>query len=169
MSAISQTTFSNAFSWMEILAFRSKCQWNLFLNALLTIGTYERVLNSFIFMFIHLIVILSILNNIESHNAINNNLWNRHDVESTPIVLAQHRTVSRAYLCHAIASRMPSFAACINQCMFTNDQIMVTDINAIKRGLSRYCPNWNVNYIWYENMNVRMSIYRYTFWCLNIS
>ena len=47
------------------------------------------------------LVILSILNNIESHNVINNNLWNRYDVGSAPIMLAQHRTVSRAYLCHA--------------------------------------------------------------------
>ena len=78
-----------------------------------------------IFMFIHLIVILSILNNIESHNVINNNLWNRYDVGSAPIV--QHRTVSRAYLCHAIVSRMAFFASCINQYIFTNDHI-----NAIK-------------------------------------
>ena len=100
-----------------------------------------------IFMFIHLNVILSILNNIESHNVKKNNLWNRDDVGFAPIVSAQHWTVSRAYLCHAIVSRMTSFASCINKCMFTNDQIMVTHINAIKSGLSRYCADWNVNYI----------------------
>ena len=83
-----------------------------------------------IFMFIHLIVILSILNNIESHNVINNNLWNRYDDGWAPIVLAQHRTVSRAYLCHAIVSRMASFASCMNQYIFKNDHI-----NAIKSGL----------------------------------
>ena len=94
-----------------------------------------------IFMFIHLIIILGMLNDIERHNVINNNLWNRCDVGSAPIVLAHHRTVSRAYLCYAIVSRMTSFASCINQCIFTNDQIMVTHINAIKSGMSRYCLN----------------------------
>ena len=68
-----------------------------------------------IFNLIHLIVILSILNNIEGHNVINNNSWDRYDVGSALIVLAQHRTVSRAYLCHAIVSRMISFASCMNQ------------------------------------------------------
>ena len=37
MDAISQTTFSNAFSWMKILKFRIKCHWSLFLRVLLTI------------------------------------------------------------------------------------------------------------------------------------
>ena len=76
-------------------------------------GRTDEYLPVCIFMFLHLLVILSILNNIEIHNVINKYLWNRYDVWSTPIVLAQHRTVSRAYLCHAIVSHMASFASCI--------------------------------------------------------
>ena len=37
MDAISQTTLSNAFSWMKILEFRLKFHWSLFLRVLLTI------------------------------------------------------------------------------------------------------------------------------------
>ena len=37
MYAISQTTFSNAFSWMKMLEFRLKCHWNLFPRVQLTI------------------------------------------------------------------------------------------------------------------------------------
>ena len=37
MAAFSQTTLSNAFSWMKILEFRLKIHWNLFLRVLLTI------------------------------------------------------------------------------------------------------------------------------------
>ena len=67
---------------------------------------------------------MSILNNIESHNVINKNLWNRYVVGSAPIMLAQHwAVVSRAYLFHAIVSPMTSFASCINHCMFTNDYL----------------------------------------------
>ena len=32
MDAISQMTFSSAFSWMKMFEFLSKCQWNLFLG-----------------------------------------------------------------------------------------------------------------------------------------
>ena len=61
-----------------------------------------------IFMFIHLIVMLCMLNNTEIHN-INNNLWNRYDVGSAPIVLAHHGTVSRAYLpCYRESHGHPS-------------------------------------------------------------
>ena len=37
MDAISQTTFSSAFSWMKMLKFRSKFRWSLFLKVQLTI------------------------------------------------------------------------------------------------------------------------------------
>ena len=111
-------------------------QFSIDMHLMCKYGRTNEYLPACIFMLIHLIVILSILNNIESHNSINNNLWNRYDVGSAPIVFAQHRTVSRAYLCHAIVSRITSFASCINQCMFTNYHI-----NATKSGLSRYCPN----------------------------
>ena len=37
MVAFSQTTLSNAFSWMKILEFRLKFHWSLFLRVLLTI------------------------------------------------------------------------------------------------------------------------------------
>ena len=37
MAAISQTTLSNAFSWMKMLEFRLKFHWSLFLSAQLTI------------------------------------------------------------------------------------------------------------------------------------
>ena len=37
MPAFSQTTLSNAFSWMKILEFRLKIHWSLFLRVLLTI------------------------------------------------------------------------------------------------------------------------------------
>ena len=37
MSVFSQTTFSNAFSWMKILEFRLKIHWSLFLRVLSTI------------------------------------------------------------------------------------------------------------------------------------
>ena len=37
MAAISQTTLSNAFSWMKILEFRLKLHWSLFLRIQLTI------------------------------------------------------------------------------------------------------------------------------------
>ena len=37
MAAISQTTFSNAFSWMKMLEFLLKFHWNLFPRAQLTI------------------------------------------------------------------------------------------------------------------------------------
>ena len=37
MAAFSQTTLSNAFSWMKILEFRLKIHWILFLRVLLTI------------------------------------------------------------------------------------------------------------------------------------
>ena len=37
MDAISQTTFSNAFSWMKIFEFRLKFHWSLFPKVLLTI------------------------------------------------------------------------------------------------------------------------------------
>ena len=37
MAAISQTTLSNAFSWMKLLEFRLKFHWSLFLRAQLTI------------------------------------------------------------------------------------------------------------------------------------
>ena len=116
-------------------------QFSIDMHCMCKYGRTNEYIPVCIFVFIHLIVILCMLNNIESHNVINNNLWNRYDVGSAPIVLAHHRTVSRAYLCHAIVSRMTSFASCINQCIFTNDQIMVTRINAIKSGMSRYCPN----------------------------
>ena len=117
-------------------------QFSIDMHCMCKYGRTNEYLPVCIFMFIHLIhVILCMLNDIESHNVINNNLWNRYDVGSAPIELAHHRTVFRAYLCHAIVSRMTSFASCINQCIFTNDQIMVTNINAIKSGMSRYCPN----------------------------
>ena len=80
-------------------------QFSIDMHCTCKYGRTNEYLPVCIFMFIHLIVILCMLNNIESHN-INNNLWNRYDVGSAPIVLAHHRTVSRAYLCHAIASRM---------------------------------------------------------------
>ena len=37
MDAISQTTFSNAFSWMKMFEFRSKFHWSLFLRVQLII------------------------------------------------------------------------------------------------------------------------------------
>ena len=37
IAAISQTTFSNAFSWMKIYEFRLRCQWSSFLRVQLTI------------------------------------------------------------------------------------------------------------------------------------
>ena len=37
MDAISQTTFSNAFSWMKIYEFRLSCHWSLFVRVQLTI------------------------------------------------------------------------------------------------------------------------------------
>ena len=37
MDAISQTTFSSAFSWMKMFEFQLKCDWSLFLRAQLTI------------------------------------------------------------------------------------------------------------------------------------
>ena len=37
MAAFSQTTLSNAFSWMKIIEFRLKFHWSLFLRVLLTI------------------------------------------------------------------------------------------------------------------------------------
>ena len=37
MDAISQTTFSNAFSWMKMFVYRLKFHWNLFLRVQLTI------------------------------------------------------------------------------------------------------------------------------------
>ena len=37
MAAFSQTTLSNAFSWMKLLEFRLKFHWSLFLRVLLTI------------------------------------------------------------------------------------------------------------------------------------
>ena len=37
MDAISQTTFSSAFSWMQMLVFRLKFHWSLFLRVHLTI------------------------------------------------------------------------------------------------------------------------------------
>ena len=37
MAAFSQTTLSNAFSWMKILEFKLKIHWSLFLSVLLTI------------------------------------------------------------------------------------------------------------------------------------
>ena len=37
MDAISQTTFSNAFSWMKMFEYRLKFHWNLFLRIQLTI------------------------------------------------------------------------------------------------------------------------------------
>ena len=117
-------------------------QFSIDMHFMCKYGRKNEYLPVCIFMFIHLIVILSMLNNIESHHVINNNLWNRYDFGSAPIVLAHHRAVfSRAYLCHAIVSRMTSFASCIYQRIFTNDQIVVTHINAIKSGRSRYCPN----------------------------
>ena len=80
-------------------------QFSIDMHCMCKYGRAKEYLPVCIFMFIHLIVILCMLNNIESHN-INNNLWNRYDVGSAPIVFAHHRTVSRAYLCHAIVSRM---------------------------------------------------------------
>ena len=80
-------------------------QFSIDMHCMCKYGRTIEYLPVCIFMFIHLIVILCMLNNIESHN-INNNLWNRYDVGSASIVLTQHRTVSRAYLCHAIVSRM---------------------------------------------------------------
>ena len=116
-------------------------QFSIEMHCMCQYGRTNEYLPVCIFMFIYLIVILCMLNNIKIHNVINNNLWNRYDVGSAPIVLAHHRTVFRAYLCHAIVSRMTSFASCINQCMFTNDQVMGTHVNAIKIAMSRYCPN----------------------------
>ena len=40
MAAVSQTTFSNAFSWMRIYAFWLKIHWNLFLGVQLAISQY---------------------------------------------------------------------------------------------------------------------------------
>ena len=37
MDAISQTTFSSAFSWMKLFEFRSKFKWSLFLRVRLTV------------------------------------------------------------------------------------------------------------------------------------
>ena len=87
-------------------------QFSIDMHFICKYGRTNEYLPVCIFMFIHLIVILSMLNNIESHNVINNNLWNRYDVGSAPIVLAHHRTIYHAYLCHAIVSRMTSFASC---------------------------------------------------------
>ena len=42
MDAISQTTFSNAFSWMKMYQFRSKFHWSLFLRVQLTIFHHGR-------------------------------------------------------------------------------------------------------------------------------
>ena len=40
MDAISQTTFSNAFSWMKMLEYRLKFHWSLFLRVQLTISQH---------------------------------------------------------------------------------------------------------------------------------
>ena len=40
MAAISQTALSNTFSWMEMLEFRSKFHWSLFLRVQLTISQH---------------------------------------------------------------------------------------------------------------------------------
>ena len=40
MDAISQTTFSNAFSWMKMFEYRSKFHWSLFLRVQLTISQH---------------------------------------------------------------------------------------------------------------------------------
>ena len=40
MAAISQTTFSNAFSWMKMYEFRLKIHWSLFLKVQLTISQH---------------------------------------------------------------------------------------------------------------------------------
>ena len=40
MNAISQTTFSNAFSWMKILEYQLKLHWNFFLGVQLTISQH---------------------------------------------------------------------------------------------------------------------------------
>ena len=88
------------------MCYNDTIQFSIDMHCICKYGRTNEYLPVCIFMFIHLIVILCMLNNIESHNFINNNLWNRYDVGSAPIVLAHHRTVSRAYLCHAIVSRM---------------------------------------------------------------
>ena len=93
-------------------------QFSIDIHFMCKYGHKNEYLPVCIFMFIHLIVILSILKDIESHNIINKKLWNRYDAGSALIVFAQHLTVSRAYLCHAIVSRMTFFTLCINQCMF---------------------------------------------------
>ena len=41
MDAISQTTFSNAFSWMKMYGYRLKFHWNLFLRVQLTISQHR--------------------------------------------------------------------------------------------------------------------------------
>ena len=41
ITAILQTTFSNAFSWMKIYEFRSRFHWNLFLRFQLTISHHN--------------------------------------------------------------------------------------------------------------------------------
>ena len=43
MSALSQTTLSNAFSWMQMLEFRLKCHLNLFIRVQLTIFQHCRL------------------------------------------------------------------------------------------------------------------------------
>ena len=40
MAAVSQTTLSNAFSWMKMLEFRLKFHWSLFLRVQLTISNH---------------------------------------------------------------------------------------------------------------------------------
>ena len=105
-------------------------QFSIDMHCMCKYGCTNEFLPVCIFMFIHLIVILCMLNNIESHN-INNNLWNRYDVGSAPV----HISAMLSWVAWT------SFAPCINQCIYTNDQIMVTHINAIKSGMSRCCPN----------------------------
>ena len=40
-SAIPQSTFSNAFSWMNVRTFRLRCSWNLFIRFELIISLYR--------------------------------------------------------------------------------------------------------------------------------
>ena len=78
---------------------------------------------------------------------INKKMWNRYDAGSASIVLAQHRTVPRAYLLPCYRESHGIFRVVHKpMCVYiwlsqATDQIMVTHINAIKSGLSQYCPN----------------------------
>ena len=118
------------------------------MHSLCKYGRKNGYLPACIIMFIHLIVTLSVLNDIVimPDEFINKKMWNRYDAGSAPIVLAQHRTVRHAYLLQCYRESHDFFHVvhkpmCVYKLLSqATDQIMVTHINAIKSGLSR-CPN----------------------------